>query len=59
MHRDAPEMAGSAWGKDTMHAGGVTVTLHHAWKSWGLHTMSQQGLMSVMGHNTHPSLLPQ
>ena len=35
-----------------LHAWGVAVTLCCAWKSWGLHAMSQHDFVSVIGHNT-------
>ena len=60
MHGDVPEMVGNVQGKDTV-ARRVVVTLGHVWESQGLHAMSQQGLMSILGCNSIPLLrtLPQ
>ena len=55
MYGDVPEMASNAQGKDTV-AQGVAVTLYHARESQGLHAMSQQGLVSILGCNGIPPL---
>ena len=52
MHGDVPKMAGKMQGKDVMH-GEPQQCLCEA---QGLHTMSQQGLVSVTGHNSIPPL---
>ena len=46
MHRDAPEMAGKMWGKDTAHAGSHGDTMPCVGVT-GLHAMSQQGLKDI------------
>ena len=60
MHGDVPEIASNAWGKDTVCAGDYGDAMPCAGVT-GLCTMSQQGLMSVTGHNSIPPLrtLPQ
>ena len=50
MPRDVPKMDGNAWGKDTTHVGGCGDAMPCT-GFMGLHAMSQQGLMSVTGHN--------
>ena len=46
MHGDAPKMASKLWGSDTKHRK-LWVHNTECRKSWGLHAMSQQGLVSV------------
>ena len=50
MHRDVPKMASNVWGKDTMCVGSQGDTMPCVGVK-GLRTMSQQGLVSVTGHN--------
>ena len=50
MHGDVPKMAGNARGKDTMCTGGRGDTMLCMGVT-GLCMMSQQGLVSVTGHN--------